>query len=482
MYSRVNTGVVQGIEGKCVEIETHITRGLPCHVIVGLPSTVIREAKERVKSAIKGTSIAFPADHIAQNLYPAHIKKEGSHLDLPLAMGIIMALQDVSAPELAFLGELSLEGRIQPVKGILSLLEGLKEAGITQVVIPEQNLESARYIQGICLYPYTHLSDLVRDFWESGLKPCEAVSDVRNALVSYPVDYSEVKGHAAALRALEIAVTGFHNILIIGPPGCGKTMLAERLTTIMPPMSVQEQIELTKIYSVSETDACQGDALISHRPFRAPHHSITRAGLIGGRLPGEISRAHAGVLYLDEMGEFKPDVLEALREPMSSGHVNLNKHHIAFHYPAQFMLVGTMNPCPCGDHLSSEGACRCTMREIHRYYNKLSGPILDRIHMTLIVDRVSVEQARSGGEPSASIRRRIYENRSRPYAVQMEDTARRLLAQVCEREKLSMRSAENLTRVAGTIAGMAGRTHIEKSHLMEALSYQTSIQIKRLLV
>ncbi len=505
MYSKIITSVNWGIEGQIVEIETKILRGLPYHVIVGLPSTIIKESKERVKAALKTSGVKFPEDRIIQNLFPANIKKEGSQLDLPIAMGIFCCLTGVDPDMLeniAFLGELSLEGKIQPVQGILSQIDGLKQHGIKRIVIPYGNIEEARFITDVQFYPYRELKHLLDDFVRVNLKVLEAIPsekyeelpDLTNGL-----DLSQVVGQNAAIRAIEIAVTGFHNILIIGPPGCGKSMLAERLSSIMPPMTLDEKIEVTKIYGISDGDHIKG--LMHHRPFRAPHHTISRIGLVGGGtaiLPGEISKSHNGILYLDEIGEFKNDAIEALREPMSSGRVNLTKGSRSLTFPSNFMMVATMNPCPCGHYLSKDENCTCSHNEIKRYFGKLSWPILDRLDMTIYMERVIDLKKALGSQNSVYNSNRTRATISKAVAFRekrmaekatvsnkfkvasgLSKEAEELLIKYHERGKLSMRAYEKLVNISRTIADLDGSMQIMKNHILEAFTYQTSMQVKR---
>jgi len=502
MYSKIKTAVNWGIEGQIVEIETKILRGLPNHIIVGLPSVIIKESKERVKAALKATKLKFPEDRIIQNLFPANIKKEGSQLDLPIAVGISACLNHPSALDLekiAFLGELSLEGKIQPVQGILSLIDGLKNNGVDKIVIPIDNISEAKYIVGVTIYPYKALSDLLEDLNNDQLKPYENEFEDLQEFPRFDVDISEVIGQNSAIRAVEIAIAGFHNLLIIGPPGCGKSMLVERLTSLMPPMSLNEKIEVTKIYGISEGETFNG--LMKYRPFRAPHHTISRIGLVGGGLnilPGEISKAHNGILYLDEIGEFKSDAIESLREPLSSGNVNLTKGGRSITYPSNFMLVATMNPCPCGHYLSKDQACTCSQNEIKRYFGKLSWPILDRLDMTIYMERVDdlerlLKHYESQSEilSSRHIREKIQlavnfkskrEMTNQISKERLSVEAEQMVVKYHERGKLSMRSYEKLIRISRTIADLELSEIIEKHHVLEAFSYQTSGQVKRFFV
>ncbi len=513
MYSKVFTAVNWGIEGQCVEIETNIVRGLPNHIIVGLPSTIVMESKERVKTALKATHMRFPEDRIVQNLFPASIRKEGAHLDLPIAMGIVASVLEISneyTQTFGFLGELSLDGKLKRVQGILSLIEGLKKMGIHKIVIPKENYPEASYVDDVAFYPYEDLQTLLEDVKMLNIIEGSCPESRSNELPSFEYDYDEVVGQHAALRAVEVAITGFHNLLIVGPPGCGKSMIAQRLVTIMPEMTLSEKIELTKVYGISLSD--HSDGLIHLRPFRSPHHTITRVGLVGGGsalYPGEISKAHKGVLYLDEIAEFKSDVLEALREPLTTQRVHLTKGGKSLTYPASFMLVATMNPCPCGNYLSKDETCTCSHIDIKRYFNKLSGPMLDRIDMTLFVDRVQntdihehqIHRGKSSKEIKETIDRALAFRKMRENKHADEDgksiygqsheqigvkkdlseEAQKILNTYHEKGKLTMRSYQKIILLSRTIADLDGTETILKKHILEAYSYQTSNQIKRFL-
>jgi magnesium chelatase family protein len=488
-YSKVVTSVFWGIEGHPVEIETQILGGLPYHIIVGLPSTVIKESKERVKAAIKSIGVKFPDEKIVQNMYPANLKKEGSHLDLPIAVGIFLSQCDEIRKKwdrFGFIGELSLDGKIQPVQGILSLVDGLRAHGIRHLIIPYDNLAEAQFIEGISLYPYKWLGDLF-DHLKNG-RVVKAEYEISHAYSTkvYDIDYSEVMGQDLAIRALQVAVTGFHNVLIIGPPGCGKSMIAERLRTIMPEMSLAEQIEITKIYGISNGEQPKG--ILTERPFRAPHHTISRIGLVGGGnqiSPGEISRAHRGILYLDEIGEFRSDAIESLREPLSNKWVNLSKSGRALTFPSDFMLVATMNPCPCGHYLSDSDRCTCSHQEVQRYLGKLSWPILDRFDMLIYMNRVTIDdrldQMKIRTKSSKIIREEIVSaiNKRGDLNDVLSPDAEALILKYHKTGKLSMRGYEKLVKLARTIAALEGTVNISSRHVLEAVRYHTGIQIDR---
>lgn len=506
MYSKIHASVIWGIEGQPVEIETNILRGLPNHIIVGLPSTIVKESKERIKSALKSSGIKYPDDRIIQNLYPANLKKDGSHLDLAMAMGIYACISEKGykiIETFAFVGELSLEGGILPIQGVLSLLEGLKSSGVKKVVVPKANSLEAVYVSDLDIYPYDNLATLINDIESNKLVFTKNEITSIHKQKFFDADFSEVIGQQKAIRAVEIAMTGFHNLLIIGPPGCGKSMIAHRIETILPEISLKEKIEITKIYSVSEGENLQG--LLHHRPFRAPHHTISRIGLIGGGtaiLPGEISKAHLGILYLDEIGEFKSEAIEALREPLSNGNVNITRGGRSLCYPSKFTLIATMNPCPCGHYLSKEANCTCSHNEIKRYMGKLSWPILDRIDMTLFMDRVeTVEMERdinlilSSSDIKARIEAGISfcqwrisqkkikvcetdtKNYSNSLIQELDDEAKAIATKYHSKGKLSMRSMGKLINIARTIADLDGCDLVNKKHLLEAYTYLTSQQM-----
>ena len=495
MFSKVNTAVNWGIEGQLVEIETVILRGLPNHIIVGLPSTIVKESKERVKAALKSTTTGFPDDRIIQNLYPADVKKEGTQMDLAIAMGIYTSLQPYAFMNLdafGFLGELSLEGKIQPVQGILSLLDGLKKVGIDHVVIPAGNYQEASYLDNITLYPYESLAQLLLDYTKGKFAPCPSRILCESVTYDYDVDFSEIIGQKYAIRAAQIAIAGGHNLLIIGPPGCGKSMLAHRMKTIMPSMTLDEKIEITKIYGVSQSEAPNG--LIHRRPFRAPHHTISRVGLVGGGAqirPGEASKAHRGILYLDEVGEFKSDVIDTLREPLSNKSINITKGGRTLEMPSDFLLVATMNPCPCGNYLSKDSTCICSQQEIKRYFGRLSWPMLDRIDMTIYMNRVEdlqhINQNNQENLTSKSIhevieRTRLFSNKRQNEAgsaLNVKASVATLLTKFHSKEKLSMRAYNKLINLSRTIADMALSESIEKEHVLEAMTYLTAVQVKR---
>lgn len=507
MYSKINTAVSWGIEGLGIKIETHILRGMPNYILVGLPSTIIKESKERVRSAIKSIGVKFSDDRIVQNLYPADLKKEGSHLDLPLAIGILACTETLNHSDyesFGFIGELALNGDIQPISNVLSLIEGIVASGIKKIVLPFDNRIEARFIDDVEIYPYSSLQELVSDLSSDGLKveKNRENNDFINSKTEAcegNINYSEVLGQGHALRAMEIAMVGRHNLLLIGPPGCGKSMIAERIQSVLPPLTLQERIELIKIYGVA---AGEVKGMVNKRPFRSPHHSISKIGLVGGGmkvLPGEISKAHHGVLYLDEMGEFKKDAIESLREPMSSGKVQLSRGGRSLEYPSKFMLIGTMNPCPCGHFLSKSGLCNCSVSSIKSYMGKLSWPILDRIDMTVLMDRVDLSVDLKKGISSDYIYKKIKvatefqvdrtllmkENHNVNNALGGEllnPESLGIIRRYEQKSNLSMRSVIKLVKIARSIADLEQTFEIDKKHILEAYTFLSAQVLKKFFI
>lgn len=496
MVSKVNTSVLFGIEGIPIEIETFISRGLPQYNIVGLPNQVIRESKERVRSAVKNSGFKFPDERITQNMSPANIKKEGAHLDLAIAIGILTAHEGIETEGYAFLGELSLEGLIKPIKGTLSLIDGLRQNGFYKIICPFENYNEAKYIEGVTLYPYSNLESLFKDLKLNQLKSIEDLIPKRLFSPQYEFDFEDVKGQGMALRAMQIAATGFFNVLMIGPPGCGKTLIAERVITILPELELEQKIELTKVYSLS--DELKSFELRGLRPVRAPHHSITRSALVGGGSklePGEVSKAHLGVLILDELPEFRKEVIESLREPMTNGKIQISRNQKFAEFPANFMLVATMNPCQCGYHLSRNQTCQCNIYDIRRYLSKLSGPILDRIDMHLYMDQVVLENKEiiSSKTLKVQIDKALAfmakRGQTKPNAwltkgeikrfCKLTHEAEEKLSQYYKTGKVSMRRYDKMIKIGRTVADLALSEYIELSHLHEALLYQDANRLKK---
>src|SRR5437016_5683170 len=420
MLARVRSAAVLGIDAYLVDVETDIANGLPTFATVGLPQGAVKEGRERVYAALANTGYTFPLKRITVNLAPADIRKDGSAFDLPIAVGILAATGQISPERLgrvAVLGELGLEGAIRPVRGALPVALATRAAGLEALVLPRENLPEAGVVSGVRVLGAGNLAELA-DFLDGKAELTEASVDLTALFAERTrddVDFAEVKGQAHAKRALEVAAAGGHNILMIGPPGSGKTMLARRLPTILPQMSLDEALETTKIHSVAGVLPV-GESLVARRPFRAPHHTISDAGLIGGGSyprPGEVSLAHGGVLFLDELPEFRKNVLEVLRQPMEDGFVTISRAASSLCYPARFMLAAAMNPCPCGWYGDLAHACTCGPLGVQRYLARVSGPLLDRIDLHLEVPAVPYRDLTGdrAGEPSAAVRDRV--NRAR---------------------------------------------------------------------
>ena len=503
MLSRVLSASLIGIDAYGVEVEVDIgSKGFPQFSIVGLPDTAVKESKDRVKSALKNIGFNFPLKPITINLAPADLKKEGSAFDLPLAIGILSAEGVISGgaiEDYILLGELSLDGRVKPIRGALSV--GLLARKLSKkLIVPRANAPEAAVVEGVEVYGVESLPqavDIISN--RDGVKPFSV--DIAREMTEnsvYGEDFSDVKGQEHAKRALEVAASGGHNVLMIGPPGSGKTMLSRRLATILPPMTFEEAIETTKIHSIAGL-LRGGQAILATRPFRSPHHTISDVALIGGGQvpkPGEVSLAHNGVLFLDELPEFKRNVLEVLRQPLETGEVLVSRASASITYPARFMLVSAMNPCLCGYLGDPRHQCTCSVSQIHRYRKRVSGPLLDRIDIHIDVPAVPYKELSEErtGERSESIRQRVLRARQiqverfkkegifsngqmrtrhlRKYC-QLGEEAKKLLETAIERLSLSARAYARILKVSRTIADMDGEEHILPHHLSEAIQYRT---------
>ena len=490
---------LQGIGGYEVLLEVYISNGLPAFDVVGLPDAAVREARERVRAAIKNNGYRFPVSRMTVNLAPADKKKAGTLYDLPMFIGILAADGDIDEPgdDCAFIGELSLSGELRPVYGALPMAIAAARCGVKKLFVPADNAAEAAFADGISVYPVKNVDELLRLMrGEVNIEP--AAAPALDTLMEHMPDFSEVKGQENVKRALEIAAAGGHNILIVGPPGAGKSMMAKRLPGILPDMSRGEMIQSTEIYSVAGLTSRE-HPIVSMRPFRAPHHTVSAAGLSGGGTsprPGEISLAHNGVLFLDELPEFRSDVLEVLRQPLEDGEVTVSRVAGTVTYPSRFMLVCAMNPCKCGWYGHPAGRCRCTERDVRRYHSKISGPLLDRIDLIVEVPALDYEELsrRSSAERSEDIKKRVNAAReiqrrrfggdgtmcnahigsremSEICALDAEGEA--LMHAAFDSMRLSARSYDRILRVARTIADLDGQKNISAEHIAEAIQYRT---------
>ena len=501
MYSKTNTASLMGLTGNLVEVESDITSGMPQFAIVGLPDSSIKESKDRVRVAITNSGYSFPPGRITVNLSPADLKKEGTQLDLPIAISLLGSMGVISYDydDIIFLGELSLDGRIMPVRGALAMVIAMRELGFKKFIIADDNKDECAIIKDVEIFPFSTLNEIVAYLnKEKDKKSYQLDLTKINNKVEYDLDFVDIKGQESLKRALQIAAAGNHNVLMIGPPGSGKTFSAKHLPTILPDMSFDEKVEVTKIYSImGQLD--KGE-LINERPFRSPHHSASEVALIGGGhsipKPGEISLAHRGVLFLDEFPEFNKKTIEALREPLENHEINISRAQASLKYPSDFILIAAMNPCPCGNYGNPLKECTCSQNEIRRYLNKISAPILDRIDIHIEISPVKYEDLRSNENTKSSkelkeevvMARKIQEERYKndkiksnsdlstaqmKKYIKLSNDVEKVAQLAFNKYNFSVRSFNKIIKMARTIADLDQSPEIEQKHILEAVRYRS---------